>query len=208
MPNIIREEHEAQGLLYLSRMKTKDMPLVGSSIEHSSVVMLEIKTAFIERELSTDWMHGDKNLIRVVMSPSQFADAITNLNNGSGTPVTIEYVIGDTALREKPSPPQTRKKFESDYRKSISNIIKELDDLLETPRLALKTRRHIEMIKTRVMSSIPFIEEQFAVQMDKTVTEAKADIEAFMMLRERNIADRALNNSETVYVLEQDDEIK
>ena len=204
MADVSYEEHESYGLLSLSRAQTKNEPLFGSSIEHSSIVILEIKAARQDRDLSIDWMYGGSNIVRVIMSPSQFADAITNLNNGSGTPVTIEYVIGDNKVcREKPLPSQTRKKFESDYSKSVANILQELDNLLQTPRLSVKTKNDIERIKTRVKSSIPHIEEQFERQMDKTVTEAKADIEAFMTLRERGIVEYVLNNAEYNNALEQ-----
>ncbi len=202
----INEEHESQGLLYLSRGQTRDKSLFGSSIEHSSVVMLEIKTAVRNRNLSTDFIHGRNYVLRAIMSPSQFADAITNLNNGSGTPITLEYVIGDTEPREKPPHDQTRQRFESDYHKSISNLLKELDELLEYPRLSVKIKNKIEVIKSRFKSSIPFIEEQFANQMNKTITEAKADIEAFMEFRERSVGIAALIESENHKQLELDNE--
>lgn len=199
----LNEEHESQGLLYLSRAQTGGMSLFGSSIEHSSIIILEIKSAVRNRDLSTERTFAKEKILQAVMSPSQFADAITNLNNGSGTPITLEYVTGDTKSRDKPLPDQTRQKFESDYHNSISALLGELDELLEHPRLSVKTIDKIKGIKGRFKSSIPFIEKQFAEQMNKTVTEAKADIEAFMEVRERSAGIVVLTEAENQKSLEQ-----
>ena len=189
-----REEHESFGVLNISRVQVSgNMPLFGSSIEHNNLIMIEVKTAFRDRHLHQDWIHSDKLLLRASMSPSQFADAITSLNAGTGTPITLEYVTGDDHHREEPPRPQKHQQFQSELGETLAEALQLTDELIAETKGRI--RRKAEAVKRHLASNMPFVETQFARQMDKTVTEAKAEIEAFATMRERATGALALEQN-------------
>ena len=56
-----------------------------------------------------------------------------------------------------------------------------LDELLETTQG--RTRRQVQLLKQHITHNLPFIRDMFQDQMDRIVTEAKADVEAFINSR-------------------------
>ena len=192
MPGITgeHEEHESYGVITFSRASGHHT-LFGSSIEHDHVVMVEINTADVSRHLSQDWVHSGKYLIRAVMSTSQFADAITSLNNGPGTPITLEYVVGDEHRREAPPAPNKRKQFESELSEALQKPMTMLNEMIAKAKTRAQ-KRELETLRDRMKSSLPFMQDQFVRQMDKTVNEAKAEFEAFTLHRERDAGIRFL----------------
>ena len=177
------DRHESYGIITMTPIKSQGIPLFGSSILHSAAVMIEISEARVERHLSRDWTFQEGIVFRGLLSPSQFAEAITQANRGSGTPITMEYVGGDpTGQRERPPAPNKREQFQQEIHRSLENVLERLQKL----RDSLRTKRDqakVDGIIQQMRSNIPFVEEQFATQMEKTVTEAKAEIEAMMQQR-------------------------
>lgn len=190
-----REEHESFGVLNISRAQVSgNIPLFGSSIEHHNVIMIEVKTAYRDRHLHADWIHSDKLLLRATMSPSQFADAIISLNAGTGTPITLEFVRGDEKMRADPPRPQKHQQFREELRETLTQTLNLTDELIAETKGRL--RRKAEQVRQHLASNMPFVETQFARQMDKTVNEAKAEIEAFATARERATGALALQGQE------------
>ena len=177
------EEHESYGLVSFTRAQSNGVGLFGSDIQHNSVIILEVKQAGLQRDLSRDWTYGRELIFRGFLSPSQFMEAMTHLNQGDGTPITIEYVTGDEkAHRESPPVSNKRDQFDSELNEHLAEAIQMLDRLKDSIRTQ-KGKKEVDLIKQQLRSNLPFIEEQFASQMDKTVTEAKAEIEAFAVNR-------------------------
>ena len=180
------QSHPAFGLMTFTKVNhsTRET-LFGSSIEHSHTIMLEVRQASHYRSLSQDaYLSGDL-LLTVKMSPSQFADAITNMNHSNGTPVTIQFLQGDKTQRPEPPTENRAETFVLEYKDSIQDTMDMVDDLISHPKLPAAARRKAEHIKSRLASSTPFLEEQFAKQMDRTITEAKAEIQAYASTVER-----------------------
>ncbi len=190
-----RVEHESYGVITFSRA-TGHHVLFGSSIEHDHVVIVQVHTADYDRNLSQDWIHPGEILLEGVMSTSQFADAITPLNQGSGTPITLKYVKGDERRREAPPAPNKQKEFEAELSGALEKPLAMLDGLIAKAKT--KTRkRELEILKGNLRSSLPFMREQFAQQMDQTVNEAKAEVEAFAAHREREAGRHLLSGEPT-----------
>lgn len=181
--------HESYGMLSMSRITcNKGIVLFGSSLTHSNTIILRIKRADEKRHLNKFWYHGREEIIEIEMSPTQFTDAITNMNT-EGTPVTIRKVTG----KRMEDPPYENvfdtfnKEFKSDITKVLNNtckIMKKTEEELKAPGAISKARR-VELaellykVEQDIRSNLPFVHKQFLRQVSKSVSEAKGAIEAF-----------------------------
>jgi hypothetical protein len=176
-----RFEDRTFGCISFSRTHGTPQPLFGSSIKHSNQILLEVKTAHMWRNLNMDRVHGDKMLVRVIMSPTQFADAITSMNSGE-IPVTLDYVAGQGHFPEGAPFQNKVRQFNDEFTADIGNLGKDFDaviNLAEQCKAQKRLVQALEQLKMHFVNNIPFVAEQFAEQMEKTVTEAKGEIEAF-----------------------------
>ena len=90
-------EHESYGILHISRVSsTGAVRLFGSPLAtHYGSIRLSISGGKWIHGLNHDRFYGmNKDHIEIEMSAAQFADAITRLNIGSGTPCTVRYIAG------------------------------------------------------------------------------------------------------------------
>lgn len=67
----------------------------------------------------------------------------------------------------------------------LENLTKRAEEILEDRKAPTKTKKEeilnsIDLLKQEIYSNIPFMAEQFNKQMDKTVSEAKGEVEAFV----------------------------
>lgn len=177
------EEHESYGLVTFSRAQSSGVDLFGSDIQHNNIFIMEVRQAGLKRDLSRDWTYGRELIFRGFLSPSQFVETMTHLNHGDGTPITIEYVTGDEKPhRDSPPVKNKREQFEAEVADHMDEAIQMLDRLKDTIKTQ-KGKKEVDLIKQQLLSNLPFVEEQFSRQMDKTVTEAKAEVEAFAVNR-------------------------
>jgi hypothetical protein len=187
-----KETHSSYALLSFSRSSRGGLgaSLFGSSIKHNETIRMEVKPAAIERSLNTDWYYSTgKDYLEVEMSYSQFAEAITSMNMGSGIPVTLRYLDG----KRMPDPnfENKRQQFENEVKEKmnvlgskLSKLTVEAEDILTNKKSLNKGDREvilnqIKSLQQEIKSNIPFIQSMFNEQMDKTVNEAKGEIEAF-----------------------------
>lgn len=184
------QKHESFGLLSIARSHSSSGEhLFGSSIAHREIITLEIYTATVDRDLNQDWFHQDKSIIRIEMSPTQFAEAITTLNSGSGVPVTIKRIEGK---RMSDCPFESKiQQFNNEFEQKMKEIgikfnetLNKISDILKKPNISkkeLKALQHdIEMLRQEIKDNVPFINTQFSRQMDMTISEAKGQIEAYI----------------------------
>ena len=91
-----KTSHPSYGTLAFSRRTGgRGTPLFGSSIEHRDTIAMTLYHADITRGLHYDSIYGDKKIVEVEMSYSQFAEVITSMNMGSGVPVTVRWTERD-----------------------------------------------------------------------------------------------------------------
>lgn len=186
-----KETHESYGMLSFSRVSGGDSTLFGSSIQHRETIQLTIGEAEIKRSLNNDWYYRKNEQIVIEMSHSQFSEAITSMNMGSGVPVTIKRWAG----KRMAEPPfvnkriQFEKEFEQkmrDLEQSLRTNTAEAEDLLLNKKTISKADREkilgdLRRIQTEIAANIPFITSQYNEQLDKTTNEAKGEIEAFTL---------------------------
>jgi hypothetical protein len=193
-------QHPTFGVINFSRGQGGSRPLFGSSILHNERITLEIKHAELGRDLHRDWIYGHNTIIEVEMSPTQFADAITSLNNGSGTPVTIRYIAQSPAQHlERIDPPFESKvaQFNKEFDTSIKDIGKRFDTAISLAKETKAQKRlisELEQLKMHFVSNLPFVNKSFSEQMEKTVTEAKGEVEAFVKHTIENYGIEAIRN--------------
>lgn len=188
-----KSTHESYGLIGCSRLSSSPgHPLFGSSILHSNSIMLRIKTAEVDRHLNRDWYHGKDLLVEVELSPTQFAEMITSMNMGEGVPCTIRRTESKVRIEDPPEVKQ-RQVFEEEFQDDVNRVTElynkdytEVQELL-TKKEQLKAAERakistflFELTRT-IDDRMPFLQRSFNKAMDKTVHEAKGEVEAFVM---------------------------
>jgi ElaB/YqjD/DUF883 family membrane-anchored ribosome-binding protein len=185
-----QETHASYAMLQFSRVSGKNKSLFGSSIQHNDYIEMRVKPAKVERSLNTDW-YFEQGLpyVEVAMSYSQFTEAITAMNQGSGVPVTVQSLNGK--MVEQPDFNNKRMQFENEVKDRMATLENKLKKLTEDTEDILSNKKslnkgdrevivnQIKSLRQEVKSNIPFMMSMFNEQMDKTVQEAKGEIEAF-----------------------------
>lgn len=206
------EQHASFGLIGFSRVSTsKGQNFFGSSIRSSHYVELHIRRAERVRNLATYWYHGREELIEIRLSPNQFAELLTTMNVGSGVPCTLQYVVGEKQP-ECPSVDQ-RTKFEMEFAEDVKGTLAQAERLVSDIKIALTNKasigkkeraeiaKQLELLVGHISNGMPFIQSSFNEAMDKTVTEAKSEVESFVNAKIHSLGITALN-SEVARALE------
>lgn len=198
-----KTSHPAYGTIMFNRANGCRRSLFGSSIEHSNVITMEVKHADIERGLNRDWVYGKSPIVEIEMSYSQFAEAITSFGQGNGIPCTIRYTEKDGKIPECDFISK-RKQFADEFKEKreeavseSKELIKEIAELFSQKKALTKADKESVMGKLNKLSmdigcNMDFIADSFNEQMDKTVMEAKGEIESFCQNKINTIASAAL----------------
>jgi hypothetical protein len=185
-------KHPSFGVINISRgVCSKKMNLFGSSIQQRTFITIDISKAVLIRNLNRDWIISDHGvpIVSIYLSPSQFADAITALNQGEGTPCTIHFMDG----HEVPEPilESKRVQFDTEFEDKMKEVTSatnqfytKIAEILAKPSIGKHDKKEIlkqlDQLKMQIESNVPFIKRQFSEQMDETVVEAKNEIAAFI----------------------------
>lgn len=183
-----RTTHESFGQISFSRT-TCNPPetFYGSELPQNHYITIDLHSSEVDRNLAKEFYFAKKLLARIRMSSGQFAELITSLNSGGGTPCTIEYFNGKPM---EPLPTQeSRKEFThrnfqermSEFAKSIREEQIKARELVKKKTLSKQDihdlTQHIEWLTSEVENNIPFFMECFQETMDQVVHEAKTEIE-------------------------------
>lgn len=162
-----------------------------------------LKEGTVSRELNEDGYFGGPEIVEVEMSQSQFAELITSMNMDSGVPCTIKFIKGKGRIPE-PDFINKREQITNEFKErmddkkaSANKIYEEIKTLLDTKKSIGKgdraaILRKIHSITNGLSSESNFMFRQFQEQMDKTITQAKGEIEAFAQNRINTIAQQAI----------------
>jgi hypothetical protein len=196
------ETHESFGTICISRQSGGGLDLFGSSVKHHESITIRISRAERKRALHRDWIHSTTPLVEVVLSPVQFADAITHLNFGDGTPCTLDRVAGK---QMPPCPAYTqREQFEKEFEGDVKRVTAEAAEigkevvgkLRGKGQLSAADRKEladqIDQLLMHVRSNMPFVHKQFNEAMEKTVGECKGEVEAFITSKVHRLGLEAL----------------
>lgn len=197
-----RTRHPSFGQLEISRVTSnKGVPLYGSSLRHSNYIQLSIHESEHVRTLHQNNYFPTKTVIEVDMSELQFAEAITNMNRGSGIPVTIARRDGK-AVEDCPAF-QEREKFNAEFAEDIKNILANSKKLLEkaselcdqksvTKGQLNELKSTLQALQTDLDSNLQFVNKQFQRSVETTVSSAKLEIENFLNSTIKDMGIKAL----------------
>ena len=195
-----RIKHPSFANLYIGRSQCSGQKaLFGSSIKHHDTITLKIFPAFIDRDLNMDrYFPEARPYIEIEMSQSQFAQAITSLNMGAGVPVTLRR-LHDQYIEPCPFVDK-REQFNNEFREEMNALTRKLTEatkhvekLIEEKRTFNKADKDqilsaLKSVTSQLASHYPYMYSMFNEQMDKTVTEAKAEIESHLQARMEDMA--------------------
>lgn len=197
------EKHPCYGMLGFSRRSGGASPLFGSSIQHKDTIVMTLKHGELSRHLNSDHYFGKGIIAKVEMSYSQFAEAITAMNVGDGVPCTIRFTEKDGYVAERPFTSK-KEQFEQEFAEHLDEVKKEARDTISEVKEIFEKKsigkgdkeeilRKLEHLASQIGTNTEFIYGQFNEQMDKTVMEAKGEIEAFCQNKMNSIALAALS---------------
>jgi hypothetical protein len=165
--------------------------LFGSSIKNSEVVSLSIHPADMERHLSEDWFYAKNGpIIEVLLSPLQFAELLTNMNVGFGVPGTMTR--HEDEHFELPEYPSKAEQFKQETADDLEKVVHEvlragqlIESLIDDPKpigkqVRKELRDMISSYRKLIEHHLPFVLNQFSRYMAKTVSESKAEVDAFV----------------------------
>lgn len=91
------ETHPSWGLARLSKISQSPpgQHLFESDIPHQHYVQLTITHASRKRRLGRDWLHPGKQVTEVIMSEYQWGALASSFGNGTGVPVTLQFINGE-----------------------------------------------------------------------------------------------------------------
>ena len=197
------EKHPCYGMLGFSRRSGSASPLFGSSIQHKDIIAMTLKHGELGRHLNSDHYFGKGVIAEVEMSYSQFAEAITAMNVGDGVPCTIRFTEKDGYIKDRPFVSK-QEQFEQEFKEHLedikqeaTNTINEVKEIFDTKKAIGKGDREeilkkLEHLSMQIGANTEFVYSQFNEQMDKTVMEAKGEIEAFCQNKINSFASAAL----------------
>jgi len=185
-----KKTHPSYGRINIVRSSGCKRVLFGSSIEHGNTVTLIISPASIQRHLHRDWIYGNgTDFIEVEMTMAQWANMVSSVGVGEGTPCTVRYLNGEHIEGEKESPKKTSeflKEFNQNLKgladNEISGPMKRLNELVQGLNVSQKAKKELEMalraVTVQLSSNLPFVAEQFSRFAEHTTAEMVAEQEA------------------------------
>ena len=188
------ESHPCFGAIHLSKING-NKKLFGSAVDgHAGYVSLTISTAERMHDYSKDHIFARKDIIRVTMSHSQFAEMITTWNTGEGIPVTIERTregkyVGVPQLMKNDNSECNR--AENAFRESVNSRIQsfkkskeKITEILNKKSISKSDRTQIEAIFNGLESwlddAAPYAVKTFFESLERAKQKAKTEIEAFV----------------------------
>lgn len=193
--------HESYGCLDIYRSSGGQTTLFGSDLTHKNTIRMQISLSELTRGLNTDWYHPYDRLIEIEMSPVQFSEAITNMNT-NGVPCTIKYYNG----KHMEACPYRDKNeiFKEEFNDTLNDInhtskklIKEVAKKFNEKKSFTKADKEeiMGMLNTLyqdLSGNMSYIQECCQEQVNKTVVEAKGEIESYIMNRVNTLGLKAL----------------
>ena len=201
MKDEVVEQHESYGMIGVHRLHGGSTQLFGTSVRHDTRIAITIKRGEKRRDLSNNWYYGREELIEVELSPTQFAEMITSMNFGDGVPCTIKR-IGRERMPDCPEI-QQRALFEEEFKSTMRGVGQDARDLIQEAREILgkksvnkgdreKLLAGLNHLLQMLESNMPFIQGRFNEAMDKTVLEAKTEVEAFVAAKIQSLGIESL----------------
>ncbi len=191
--------HPAFGVVEINKVMTnKGIGLFGSRLKHDSYINITISTGYSTMRDGVERQFGNDGILSFSLSEAQWAQMISSIGIGNGTPVTLNKMIIDGKYQSLPGVEYKtiKKQASEDMRKEADKLAKNAKDAEEMLKAMLapgakpprkedlnKLLDHISHIGHRASDSIKHMENMFHEVVDDSLTQAKIDIEAHLMNR-------------------------
>lgn len=196
-------KHEAFGQIQFNRGTCRNTKFYGSELPQDHYISLEISTSELERTITDDRYSPRKELIRVRISSSQFAELITSMNMGTGVPCTIERVEGKK-VAELPDVENRKEFVHRKFDDRMAEFAVRLKEKQARARELVKKKTlnkedireldfHLQFLTQEIESNIPFFAKCFQETMDEVVFEAKSEIENAILHKVTSLGLNALH---------------
>lgn len=185
------KEHPSYVCVEVARVSGGDFKLFGSDVPHNHKISLRIKPA--ERSDVPGQTHtsGMASIVELEMSYQQFGRLMSSTNLGAGVPATLRRMDGE--LVEKPPSADRGEKYKIKAEKKVDEVTDRLDALENEIRDVLDPEeggyvnkgdrkqllKKVEKIRTEIESNLPYLLQSLQEQIEKTVAEARSDIDAY-----------------------------
>lgn len=177
--------HPAYAQISASRVSGGKV-LYGSDFQHQNYVTVRIVPSELHRNLSNDNAFGrNRPYIEVAMSEAQWAEFVSSMNVGFGVQCTLQYRDG----KEIPGIPNVANqrdtfKAEAIQRadlalRSLADLREKIDALSLSEKAKKSLKGSLSTAEAQLTNSMPFVLEQFAEHMERTVQKAKIEINAY-----------------------------
>jgi hypothetical protein len=189
------QTHPSYGNASFHRITGQAGKLYGSALpDHHATVRLTISRSSFKHDLGRDWHHASNELIEVEFSAAQFAELLTTMNVGQGTCCTIRRIREGSQYAQVPGPPQDlqleHERVSEAFREETDELVdrmrqdlEKVDQLLaKKGALTVKEKEQVRNILHKGLrharEDAPFLVDQFQEATQKTVTAAKAEVDA------------------------------
>lgn len=190
--------HDSYGQISLGKSYGGSQFLYGSNIKHENTIRLEISHSEHDRRLNSDRYHKKNRIVEAVLSPTQFSELIMSRDNYEGVPCTLRFTEKKGYIKQ-PEIKGKVEEFEDEFKEHMLQVTEDMvkyekrcAEILGakgTVKVAEK-KEIMKMMSTLVRemrSNVPYIYDCFNGAMDKTILEAKGEVEAFVENKIRSI---------------------
>ena len=135
-------KHPSFGMLSFNRTHGGHSNLFGSSIQHNDTIHMVLREGVVTRGLNDDWYVGEDEILEVEMSQSQFAELITSMNVGTGTPCTIKYLRGKGRINEADFI-NKRQQITNEFKESMNERMSDAKEFYDEVKELFTTKKSI-----------------------------------------------------------------
>ena len=205
--NVKSEDY--MGMISWSKTSGSARALFGTEIETANPIKLDICHAEESRELSRNWQFAKKQIVEIEMSPVQWAEFLTS-GNTSGVPCTLKYINGEKMSDPKPS--TIMEDYNNEVNEQFEEFGKSFDKVSETLKEQINSNkpmgkkaleellREVEILRTNTVANVKFVKNSFKKDMDKIVTQAKAEFNAYTESRIHEIGIESIKNDSVKFL--------
>jgi hypothetical protein len=189
----IVEKHPSYAVVEFSRCTGGGRRFFGSSVQSDSYIQLRIHQA--ERKHGSGYDRIGRTdllpIIEVSFSPAQFAQLLTTMNVGEGTPGTIQYLHGKRVEQVPEAKTEAERSYEhlkKQLKDRMAGFMKkreEIRKILEDKATIGKADRKqlaglLDTILMEISDNLPFYYQLVEEGVVKMVCEAKAEVDSFI----------------------------
>ena len=184
------EDHPAFVTVQFSRISGL-RTFFGSSVKSHHWIRLHVYKAKRYHNHGEDHIHGSvKEMVAIDLSPGQFAELLTTMNHGSGTPGTLVRFEGKEIPNYEEEHGETARSanyFKQEMESRAADFVEvrnEVQAILDNKKnLSQADRKQISDLMNKVVEQfrgdMPFYYEQFQEAAGRTVNQAKAEVDSF-----------------------------